>query len=1118
MAFTTSVLLIPGEKYDTLTSSDSGFFYGVAREIDVSDGMVEKYSLSHAPTGKEVSLSNQGQPLILVILYRGLHAVDPEIELMDVARYWGPFIFALTLIPIFLIGRELAGNWGGCASAFFLSVLGSSIYWAKVGSFDREIIQLFLGAWTIFLVIRMFKTRGWVSLKFGILTGLVYSLFGLSWGSGFLYLSPVIVGGLSLVIIYDFLERLFGGSEGSIEGKIWATISKNKFLIGGTVAVFGTVILVVVGLGDESPLFWAGFVQRVLGFVGIGVGGAAVWNTRFASEMAKPGDLSKTFSKFYTNGFLTYTILILLVLALLMIVYHVIRSRKRWELFVFPWFTVVIALVWPGAGQARFERLWWPMVPVLAGVGVATLVLLFRRFSFELAVQDWVRPLHKPVLFAFLGALLMTPFIQNAYAIADSTTPPTEWHARGLDEGFMEAFDWLDNTPENTVVSIQWSFGHLLTGALGRSTVTDGAQTVAEVGTWENKEGVIKPPDYIYVVRNNTRYIYGIDISAIQYEVNGRRIDVARFPTMDENEFQWLVSTYRDNYDCRIDYIIFSYDEYYNAQQSYQWRYQEEIADKLWEAETLASIESPHLWRPEDSNWVFDFGENRENIVLDLEAQNVYLRTGSVQEYLDSYAILVLDNGGGLLGFGAYYPYSDPDIQETLVINITQEGGIMSARLIESASQLIATIEVPISLGIAVFDSWYWSLIPEYLEVVYTSSNGLVKVIKVYHSPRLVSPADGGIENDNTPNFLWTSSVGGVKYELAVDNDEDFSSPEVLEGTENLAYTPTVFLDDDNYFWRVRSFNVDNRSLGWSSSQTFTIDTQPPSAPVLTLPENNKVVDTSTPTFEWSSPEPGGSYTLAIDNDSSFSSPALERSGLSDNTYTLTKGEALANGMYYWRVRFMDRAGNSGPWSENFALTVHAPPGRPTLLLPPDNTVDNDPTPYFEWEKGLSADNYRLLVDSENTFSPPFIDNVLLGATVDNWTKPDPGYTDGNYWWKVITINLFGENESSVWTFTIDTQPPEKSELNSPADNTIIDDNTPTFEWVPGLGADNHRLLVDNDAGFLSPELDVLLGAAENTYTLATPLAVDNYFWKVIAIDRAGNENESSIWAFTVSV
>ena len=127
MVFTTSVLLIPGEKYDTLTTSDSGWFFGIAREMDSADGMVERYSLSHAPYGKQLGTNDQGQPLLLLMLYRGLHALDPSLSLMDVVRYWSPLLFALVLIPIFLIGKELAGDWAGCAEAFFASTLTGSI-------------------------------------------------------------------------------------------------------------------------------------------------------------------------------------------------------------------------------------------------------------------------------------------------------------------------------------------------------------------------------------------------------------------------------------------------------------------------------------------------------------------------------------------------------------------------------------------------------------------------------------------------------------------------------------------------------------------------------------------------------------------------------------------------------------------------------------------------------------------------------------------------------------------------------------------------------------------------------------------------------------------------------
>lgn len=92
---------------------------------------------------------------------------------------------------------------------------------------------------------------------------------------------------------------------------------------------------------------------------------------------------------------------------------------------------------------------------------------------------------------------------------------------------------------------------------------------------------------------------------------------------------------------------------------------------------------------------------------------------------------------------------------------------------------------------------------------------------------------------------------------------------------------------------------------------------------------------------------------------------------------------------------------------------------------------------------------------------------------------------------------------------------PSKPKLYLPANGSKTNDNTPTFEWTCGKNAANHRLLVDNDPDFSSPEGNHLLGVPDNTYTITTPLADDDYSWKVIAINENGN-NESKIWTFIV--
>jgi len=731
MAFTTSVLLIPGQKYDTLTTSDSGWFYDMAADIEENNGIVGNNRLSHAPYGLHYG-SDFGQSLMTVMLYRAIHAVSPDVSLMDVVRYWAPLIFALTLIPLFLIGRELGGDLAGCAAAFFAAVLTSSIYWMKVGSFDRDpIMSTILAAWVMYLTIRLFKAPRSSIPTFAVLGGLVYGLFGLSW-AGWWYLVPIIVGGLLFALLGKFLEKLVHGAIGA-SGALLSRLREHLGLIAGVVSVLLLVTIALCTVGGQAPRLWIGSIQTLFGYAGIG-GGAGVTFTRYAGEMAAPGSWSDVIYSFYGGGdltvgtasipILTMLISILFTLALLKFCW----SRKRWELLAFPWLIVLMAMVWPGAGQARFTRLWWPLVPVLAGVGVAVLASLIRRASFK-QFGGWLEHLQRPILIAFCASIIATPFILNAYETAEHTTPPTEWNFSGLDAGHMDAFDWLrENTPESSVVAIQWSYGHLLTGASRRASVTDGSEVRGEEGVWENDPSfTVRPPDYIYYVQDHTGYIYGIDAYPRSYAVNGRRIDVQRLPTMDEDEFRWILSTYRDNYNCKIDYIVFNYGEYYSAVNYYA---NTEPANILLGAKKidtgLRSLDT------EAQNYVFNFGENRENVVLDTQTRDVYLRVDNENMHLDGYGVLTVDAQGRISSYGGFLPPpSTPDLPETLLLFLDSNGNIVSAWLIEAVSAEISARPIP--MGRRAFEGNVGDFITDYLQIVYESSNELVRVAQVIH-------------------------------------------------------------------------------------------------------------------------------------------------------------------------------------------------------------------------------------------------------------------------------------------------------------------------------------------------------------------------------------------------
>jgi hypothetical protein len=275
-------------------------------------------------------------------------------------------------------------------------------------------------------------------------------------------------------------------------------------------------------------------------------------------------------------------------------------------------------------------------------------------------------------------------------------------------------------------------------------------------------------------------------------------------------------------------------------------------------------------------------------------------------------------------------------------------------------------------------------------------------------------PVDRAWINDNTPTFSWLSAIGAENYGLWVDNNSDFSSPEILENITGTTYTLASALVDGTYHWKVRAFGADNVELGWSSTWAFTIDTVQPAAPTLVSPEDNRIDNVMTKTFAWTQPEPNATYRLQISTAASFDQPYFhDNSSIAENSYTFT---FTSGGTYYWRVRAMDVAGNWGAWSENFKLTLTAPPGAPSPYLPENGAHTSDNTLTLEWGAGFYADNHRLLVDNDPDFSSPVIDNLF--GLMEAWTVGPLAYD--NYYWKVIGINAWGETSSPVWTFVIE--------------------------------------------------------------------------------------------------
>jgi hypothetical protein len=282
---------------------------------------------------------------------------------------------------------------------------------------------------------------------------------------------------------------------------------------------------------------------------------------------------------------------------------------------------------------------------------------------------------------------------------------------------------------------------------------------------------------------------------------------------------------------------------------------------------------------------------------------------------------------------------------------------------------------------------------------------------------QLSSPKNGKLTNDRTPTITWNIGANSNSYHVQVSTSNKFSSKKYDFKTSNTHYT-LGSLADGKYYWRVSAYNPIGVEGEWSSVFSFTIDTKPPSAPILKSPVNNSIVS-SYPTFSWYASNETVKYIFAygtsIDPDS-------HDFIVGDLVTTSYKPETIPVGTkVYWFVRALDLAGNLGDWSNPFAITVLSNEPTPTTGIPGQvaNTspgsgyVSTNDYLYLAWDSTANAYTYQVQIDNASNFSS--VDYLLTSAIEVNKVYAGP-IDNGTWYWRVRARNE--EGEYGPWSST----------------------------------------------------------------------------------------------------
>ena len=405
--------------------------------------------------------------------------------------------------------------------------------------------------------------------------------------------------------------------------------------------------------------------------------------------------------------------------------------------------------------------------------------------------------------------------------------------------------------------------------------------------------------------------------------------------------------------------------------------------------------------------------------------------------------------------------------------------------------------------------------------------------------PVLSWPISGVTVYTITPTLYWylsTFATGAVTYDINVDDDAGFGSPEFTSNGQSpqfvLVNPGTPLTAGTTYFWRVRTNNGANTSAYVTTNGSFVISSTIASAPapVLSWPIGGATVYSTKPTLNWylAGPPPAGAtieYDIEVDNDADFGSVTDAKSDNTTQSYTVVT--ALTPGTYYWRVKtnnvtastnsgFLPAGDGTAANSFVVSATASGVAVTPTPIYPTGNVTVGTLTPTLSWfVNGVLAGDETYTLELKPT-SIAF-DNTGLVTGIGSQSTTTITLTAGTaYRWRVLSVSATNGTSSfsaeALFTTSATLAPPPPIG-GGPINGAIIANGQPDISWFLPTAPKTelmYKLQISEDASMnnIAFELDDI----DAFHTVVNSLkGGTTYYWRVQSKDPQGVYSAHSI-------
>jgi large repetitive protein len=281
--------------------------------------------------------------------------------------------------------------------------------------------------------------------------------------------------------------------------------------------------------------------------------------------------------------------------------------------------------------------------------------------------------------------------------------------------------------------------------------------------------------------------------------------------------------------------------------------------------------------------------------------------------------------------------------------------------------------------------------------------------------------------------------------------------------------------------------------------------------PQLASPASGQTVG-GIPTFRWNRINGVSRYDIQISATNGFASLLVNTSTVSSSYVPPVQ---LPAGQLWWRVRAQN-TGDSGWTTDTF---TRGPLDAPTITGPvadPNGPLKQPSNPpVVTWTTVPGAQSYTLQLSPDQAFADQ---NLLRTYTVSATSYVVPDLQIPTTYYMRVRANFPGDYQSS-WSATSGST---QYQISGLADAGLV---SPTFrqtvtdvalDWKPVLGAVAYDVQIDQDQNFSSLVVNARVDGTR--YSPGNELQNDSYYWRVRAVDAAGNVRgweTVPVWEFT---